>query len=257
MELLRATRDMLVTEVSQELNHGLEWHSKKRRYSSGRKYKKDLRSDILASLHRLELNMEQEDKSASNFIRNQRLKLFHQHKFIPSVALKIIRRLNELERENDCWRLIHPEFQKPGENEQQESNPRYLYEQGLSGKAVLEASKRLEGKMREIYRESAPDVKEIPYGTKLVLSLFGFSKTKSPIFQFEDNDKLKWEDRQRDITAMFLWAVTRWRNLEGHSNPISISREEAMRFLVFASMLMDFLCREETPNHPESIYGKS
>lgn len=125
---------------------------------------------------------------------------------------------------NDPWSLIHPQIAQVSKQ---------LYIDGHFANAACDAFIEINDRVKRLYAMLRPG-DEIPDGTKAMTTVFS---DKNPMIEFcERNDDTR-RNTQLGYMNMLSGAMSALRNPKAHAN-IKISAEDAMRRLMFASMLM-------------------
>lgn len=132
---------------------------------------------------------------------------------------------NEKKR-NDIWSYIHPLIQKASKK---------LYEDGHFANAAEDAFIELNSRAKAIYKKLVPSATTVPDGTDLMHKLFGSNPLLCPVC---DTSTESGNNYQQGFHFMTAGAMSALRNPKAHSNDEVLTAEEAMRRLMFASMLM-------------------
>lgn len=127
---------------------------------------------------------------------------------------------------DDIWGYIHPEIIK---------SSKQLYLDGYHTDAAFRAFVTINEILKDVYRNICPNDDNIPDGTDLMNKMFS---NKRPLMIYKGYDKDTNKNLKNGMRPMLEGAMTALRNPPAHSNHIEISKEEAMRRLMFASMLM-------------------
>ncbi len=126
----------------------------------------------------------------------------------------------------DLWSYIHPLIQKSSKK---------LYENGHFANAAEDAFIELNSRTKEIYKKLVPSATTIPDGKDLMNKLFG---SKPPLCPVCDTSTESGDNYQQGFHFLTAGAMSALRNPKAHSNDEVLTKEEAMRRLMFASMLM-------------------
>lgn len=126
--------------------------------------------------------------------------------------------------ENLCH-LLHPEIQKVSGK---------LYRDGSYAEAACNAFIEINSRLKEIYQKEYPNSENVPDGQALMNKIFA---DNNPILVAGDLTTQTGKDIQAGTRFMFAGAMVALRNPKSHKN-IEIEKDDAMRRLVFASMLM-------------------
>lgn len=126
----------------------------------------------------------------------------------------------------NLWSYIHPLIQK---------SSRKLFEDGHFANAAEDAFIELNSRAKGIYKIRIPGATTIPDGTDLMHKLFGNKPILCPVC---DTSSESGDNYQQGFHFMAAGAMSALRNPKAHSNDEVLTAEEAMRRLMFASMLM-------------------
>ena len=126
----------------------------------------------------------------------------------------------------DFWPSIHPLIYKSSKK---------LFEDGYYANAAEDAFIEFNCRAKGIYRKLVPNAKDIPDGTDLMHKLFGGN---SPICPVCDISTESGNNFQQGFHFMTAGAMSALRNPKAHSNDEILTKGEAIRRLMFASMLM-------------------
>lgn len=124
------------------------------------------------------------------------------------------------------WSYIHPLVQKSSKK---------LYEDGHFANAAEDAFIELNSRAKAIYKKLVPNAKVLPDGTDLMHKLFSGNPPLCPVC---DTSTESGDNYQQGFHFMTAGAMSALRNPKAHSNDEVLTAEEAMRRLMFASMLM-------------------
>ena len=127
--------------------------------------------------------------------------------------------------EQDIWSLIHPCIVKSSQK---------LYLDESYTNAATDAFIEINERLKNIYSIICPGT-VIPDGTSLMTTIFSPNK---PLLQLCDINNPTGKDKQTGLMNMSQGAISALRNPKSHSNSEIISSEEAMRRLMFASIIM-------------------
>ena len=125
---------------------------------------------------------------------------------------------------NPLWKLIHPEIRRVSEK---------LYCDGSYANAACDAFIEINDRVKNLFRLRKPGEK-VPDGDAAMRTVFSVN---SPLVAFCDQTTDTGVNIQKGFMEMLAGAMSALRNPKAHAN-IVISQEDAMRRLVFASMLM-------------------
>ena len=123
---------------------------------------------------------------------------------------------------NDIWQIMHPEIIRISKSR---------FESGFYADAVVSAFKEINVKVRELYKQKTGDDRD---GANLMLTAFS---VKNPVLKFKSSSSYSDNDVQEGYMHMFAGAMKGIRNPKSHENE-TITKEDALRKLAFASMLM-------------------
>ena len=126
----------------------------------------------------------------------------------------------------DLWSYIHPLIQKSSKK---------LYEDGHFANAAVDAFIEFNSRAKAIYKKLVPGATAIPDGTDLMHKLLGNKPLLCPVC---DTSTESGDNYQQGFHFMAAGAMSALRNPKAHSNDEVLTAEEAMRRLMFASMLM-------------------
>ena len=124
------------------------------------------------------------------------------------------------------WSYIHPLIQKSSKK---------LYEDGHFANAAEDAFIEFNSRAKAIYKKLVPSATTIPDGTDLMHKLFGSNPLLCPVC---DTSTESGDNYQQGFHFMTAGAMSALRKPKAHSNDEVLTSEEAMRRLMFASMLM-------------------
>ena len=130
------------------------------------------------------------------------------------------------ERQKDSsgniWQIMHTEIVKVSKQR---------FDAGLYADAVEAAFKEINSRVKEMYQQKSGNIKD---GSELMFSAFA---AKNPILQFAPTSHYSEFNVQEGYMHMFAGAMQGIRNPQAHANE-TIDKEDALRKLAFASMLM-------------------
>lgn len=126
----------------------------------------------------------------------------------------------------DLWGYIHPLIQKSSKK---------LYENGHYANAAEDAFIEFNSRAKGIYKKIVPDAESIPDGTDLMHKLFSGKPLLCPVCDISTESG---DNFQQGFHFMAAGAMAALRNPKAHSNDEALAAKEAMRRLMFASMLM-------------------
>lgn len=125
----------------------------------------------------------------------------------------------------DIWRLVHPRII---------SVSKQLFEDGHYANAAADAFIEINDRVKKLFLKVKPDETKIPDGHALMTTVFSENK---PLIEICNQTTDSGKDTQKGYMQMLAGALSALRNPRVHAN-VSISAEEAMRELIFASVLM-------------------
>lgn len=126
----------------------------------------------------------------------------------------------------DLWSYIHPLIQKSSKK---------LFEDGHFANAAEDAFIEFNSRAKGIYKKLVPDAESIPDGTDLMHKLFSGKPLLCPVCDISTESG---DNFQQGFHFMAAGAMAALRNPKAHSNDEALAAKEAMRRLMFASMLM-------------------
>ena len=132
--------------------------------------------------------------------------------------------ISEENRPTD-FACIHPNIRKTSMK---------LYLDGHYANAAEDAFIEVNDRAKDIYKVLRPEEKKIPDGVDLMHRLF----RDNAILELADISTETGSNIQQGYHFMFAGAISALRNPKAHSNKESITAQESMRRLMFASMLM-------------------
>lgn len=133
--------------------------------------------------------------------------------------------INE-EKQPTCWQCVHPLIQKSSKK---------LYMDGYYANAAVDAFIEINDRAKEIYKTIRPDEQNIPDGADLMNKLFS---KNNPLVKLADIETETGANIQQGYQLMFSGSMSALRNPKAHSNTVILSAAEAIRRIMFASMLM-------------------
>ncbi|WP_299393057.1 TIGR02391 family protein [uncultured Desulfovibrio sp.] len=142
-------------------------------------------------------------------------------------CIEILRVLQNVENQEkaDIWRLVHPRII---------SVSKQLFEDGHYANAAADAFIEINDRVKKLFLKVKPDETKIPDGHALMTTVFSENK---PLIEICNQTTDSGKNTQKGYMHMLAGALSALRNPRVHAN-VSISAEEAMRELMFASMLM-------------------
>lgn len=157
-------------------------------------------------------------------------KLFTNNKINPTVCgqgIEILRVLQNAgnQEKTDIWQLVHPRII---------SVSKKLFEDGHYTNAAADAFIEINDRVKKLFTKVKSNEIKIPDGQSLMTTVFSENK---PLIDFCDQTTESGKNTQKGYMQMLAGALAALRNPRVHAN-LSISAEEAMREIIFASMLM-------------------
>lgn len=122
------------------------------------------------------------------------------------------------------WSFIHPQIARVSKQ---------LYLDGHYSNAAEDAFVEINARVKHLFASIRPGDKQ-PDGAAAMTTVFS---NNNPLVEFCDRTDRTGEDTQQGYMNMLSGAMSALRNPKAHAN-IKISAEDAMRRLMFASMLM-------------------
>lgn len=121
--------------------------------------------------------------------------------------------------------LLHPDIQRVSEK---------LYRDGSYAEAACNAFIEINAHVKKLYQMLCPDDTNPPDGQTLMNKIFA---DKDPVIEAADRSTQTGKDIHMGIRFLFAGAMAALRNPKSHENK-PIGKDDAMRRLIFASMLM-------------------
>lgn len=125
----------------------------------------------------------------------------------------------------DVWGYIHPDIVKVSQR---------LYIDGHYANAAEDAFIEINDRVKKLYKKLNPTATTIPDGDAAMTTVFS---PKSPMLKVCDISTDTGMNEQKGLMFMLQGAMSALRNPKAHSN-ITISKDDAMRRIMYASMLM-------------------
>lgn len=117
----------------------------------------------------------------------------------------------------------------------EQKSSKKLFEDGHFANAAEDAFIELNSRAKAIYKKLVPSAATVPDGTDLMHKLFGSNPLLCPV---RDTGTESGNNYQQGFHFMTAGAMSALRNPKAHSNDEVLTAEEALRRLMFASMLM-------------------
>ena len=131
-----------------------------------------------------------------------------------------------ISRENDMWSCIHPKIVQSSKK---------LFVDGHYAQAAVDAFIEFNDQAKSRYKEVNPGARDVPDGRDLMNKLLS---PKRPMLLAQCDVQGSERDYQEGLHQMASGAMAALRNPKSHSNEEELTKEEAMRRLMFASLLM-------------------
>lgn len=141
--------------------------------------------------------------------------------------LEILRFLKQVhpEQRETMWHYIHPQISKVSQS---------LFEDGHYANAAEDAFIEINDRVKKIFILVNPNAAKIPDGQAAMTTVFS---DNNPLVEFCDRSTDTGANTQKGFMQMLIGAMSALRNPKAHAN-IEISKADATRQLMFASMLM-------------------
>lgn len=123
------------------------------------------------------------------------------------------------------WELIHPQITKVSQK---------LFADGHYPNAACDAFIEINDRVKKIYKAHHPEITDLPDGQTLMNKVFA---DKDPLLEVCDLSDDTGKNMQSGTRFMLAGAMAALRNPKAHAN-IDLEKEDAMRRITFASMLM-------------------
>lgn len=135
---------------------------------------------------------------------------------------------NELTKQSEEWKCIHPLVLKTSQK---------LYSEGNYAEAAINAFIEINARVKKLYQIQRPNEIDIPDGVDAMNKVFS---DKNPIVEICDCSTETGKNIHNGTRFMLVGAMQALRNPKSHSNDerATVTKEEAMRRLMFASLLM-------------------
>lgn len=138
--------------------------------------------------------------------------------------LKILHKTNDSEN-NEIWDLVHPRIIKVSKK---------LFEDGHYANAAEDAFIEINDRVKSIFKIVKPSEFKIPDGDAAITKVFS---PNTPLIEVCDTSTDSGQNEQKGLMFMLQGAMSALRNPKAHAN-ITITADDALRRLMFASMLM-------------------
>lgn len=126
---------------------------------------------------------------------------------------------------SDVWNLIHPKIVEVSQK---------LFENGHYANAAEDAFIEINDRVKKLFMKVNPTVSKVPDGNAVMNIVFS---DNNPLVEFCDRSTETGSNIQKGYMQMLAGAMSALRNPKAHAN-ITITKDDAMRRLMFASMLM-------------------
>lgn len=126
---------------------------------------------------------------------------------------------------NSIWRLIHPQII---------SVSKQLFLDGHYANAAEDAFIEINDRVKRIYKNINPETTKVPDGDAAMTTVFSVN---NPLLKICDTSTESGQNEQKGFMFMLQGAMSALRNPKAHAN-IKITQDDAMRRIIFASMLM-------------------
>lgn len=144
--------------------------------------------------------------------------------FGQAIEVLDILRAQNFKAENDWWHFIHPRIAKVSKK---------LFLDGSYANSACDAYIEINDRVKKLFQILRPNDK-IPDGDAAMKMVFS---ANTPLVEFCDRSTDSGNNTQKGFMEMLAGAMSALRNPKAHAN-ITINQDDAMRRLVFASMLM-------------------
>ena len=148
----------------------------------------------------------------------------------PVVFGQVIEILKSLQQADNTkgmgvWDLIHPKIAAVSQN---------LFEDGHYANAAEDAFVEINDRVKKLFMKLNPTATKAPDGQAVMNTVFS---DNAPLLEFCDRSTETGSNIQKGYMQMLAGAMSALRNPKAHAN-ITITKDDAMRRLMFASMLM-------------------
>lgn len=148
----------------------------------------------------------------------------------PTICGQIIEILKTLQHQtnqsqNSIWDLLHPDIIKVSKK---------LFEDGHYANAAGDAFIEINDRVKRLFQIVKPNEANIPDGQAAMNTVFS---DNNPLVEFCDRSTDTGRNIQKGYMQMLTGAMSALRNPKAHAN-ITITADDAMRRLLYASMLM-------------------
>ena len=148
----------------------------------------------------------------------------------PVVFGQVIEILKSLQQADNTkgmgvWDLIHPKIAAVSQK---------LFEDGHYANAAEDAFVEINDRVKKLFMKLNPTATKAPDGQAVMNTVFS---DNAPLLEFCDRSTETGSNIQKGYIQMLAGAMSALRNPKAHAN-ITITKDDAMRRLMFASMLM-------------------
>ncbi len=135
---------------------------------------------------------------------------------------------SEQTKQSDEWKCIHPLILQSSQK---------LYSEGNYAEAAVNAFIEINARVKKLYKVKPPNETDIPDGVEAMNKVFS---EKNTIVEICDRTTETGKNIHNGTRFMSVGAMSALRNPKSHSNDerATVTKEEAMRRLMFASLLM-------------------
>ena len=142
-------------------------------------------------------------------------------------VIEILKSLQQTDNTNGMgvWDLIHPKIVEVSQN---------LFEDGHYANAAEDAFIEINDRIKKLFMKLNPTATKVPDGQAVMNTVFS---DNGPLLEFCDRSTETGNNIQKGYMQMLAGAMSALRNPKAHAN-ITITKDDAMRRLMFASMLM-------------------
>lgn len=142
-------------------------------------------------------------------------------------VIEILKLLQQTDNTNGMgvWDLIHPKIVEVSQN---------LFEDGHYANAAEDAFIEINDRIKKLFMKLNPTATKVPDGQAVMNTVFS---DNGPLLEFCDRSTETGNNIQKGYMQMLAGAISALRNPKAHAN-ITITKDDAMRRLMFASMLM-------------------
>ena len=144
--------------------------------------------------------------------------------FGQAIEVLDILRTQNFDTEDNWWHLIHPRIEKVSKK---------LFLDGSYANSACDAYIEINDRVKKLFQVLRPNEK-IPDGDAAMKMVFS---ANTPLVEFCNRSTDSGSNTQKGFMEMLAGAMSALRNPKAHAN-ITINRDDAMRRLMFASMLM-------------------